>query len=583
VLKQLRDYAVKYLNSEPGFIPKHAAWALQFAPDGRFLGVVSLVVGDQKSDRGRHFAKVPSLSFPEMKAAGIPKAHPLLDTADRLTLLEVAPDDDKARQRFDFHLNMLRDAASRVPELGTLAQALADPAVLQEVQAALTAAGAKPNENVTFQIGDDFPIEAEPVHAWWREFHVTIKPAAGGDEMRCFITGQLAVPAPTHDTKIKGLASVGGRGMGDVVVGFDKDAFESYGLQQSANAACSEEAAAEYCSGLNHLIAAHSHRLAGGLVAHWYRDRVADVDDAMAWLYEGASDDDEVNAQRQARELLEAIHAGRRPDLGDNRYYAITLSGNSGRVVMRDWMEGRFEDLVCNIATWFDDLEIVHRAGGDTAHPPKFLAVLGATVRQLDDLVPPLIAAMWRAAVRNEPIPRSSLAQALLRVRADIIDDQPANHARMGLLKAYHLRKARQKGGEVMSDLKPYLNDEHPSAAYHCGRLMAVLAGLQHAALGDVGAGVVQRYYAAASTTPALVLGRLTRTAQFHINKLDGGLAYWYEGKLAGIWARLRDAVPRTLDLEDQSLFALGYYQQLADLRTKKSDTETSQEGNENG
>ncbi len=35
---------------------------------------------------------------------------------------------------------------------------------------------------------------------------------------------------------------------------------------------------------------------------------------------------------------------------------------------------------------------------------------------------------------------------------------------------------------------------------------MAVLAELQKAALKDVGAGVVQRYYAAASTTPALVL-----------------------------------------------------------------------------
>jgi len=34
---------------------------------------------------------------------------------------------------------------------------------------------------------------------------------------------------------------------------------------------------------------------------------------------------------------------------------------------------------------------------------------------------------------------------------------------------------------------------------------------------------------------------------------------------------RLQDAIPRTLDLEQQSLFALGYYQQLADLRTKKT------------
>jgi len=584
MLKELRDYARKHLDAEPGFIPKHAAWALQFSEDGRFLGVVTLKTSGAKNDSGRQFGKCPNLSQGEMKAESIPKTHLLVDTAERLVLLGVEPDDEKAHQRFAFHLRMLRDAAEPAPILSVLADALADETVLGRIRVALTEAKAKPADKVTFQIGEQFPVEADTVHQWWREFRHTIKPPAAGEQMRCLIAGELVIPAPTHDTKIKGLASVGGRGMGDVVVGFDKDAFESYGLQQSANAACSEGAAAEYCSGLNELIASHSHRLASGLTVHWYKQRVRVEDDPMAWLYEGgADDDDEIDAQRQARELLQSIQAGKRPDLGDNYYYALTLSGNSGRVVVRDWMEGRFEELVRNVHGWFDDLEIVHRAGGATARPPKLLAVLGATVRQLDDLVGPLVARMWRVAVRNEPIPRTFLAQALLRVRADVIDDQPANHARMGLLKAYHLRKARKKGGDAMSEIRPYLNDEHPSTAYHCGRLMAVLASLQHAALGDVGAGVVQRYYAAASTTPALVLGRLTRTAQFHLNKLEGGLAYWYEQRLADIWGRLRDVVPRTLNLEEQSLFALGYYQQMADMRTKKSDNKEPEEADNNG
>lgn len=125
----------------------------------------------------------------------------------------------------------------------------------------------------------------------------------------------------------------------------------------------------------------------------------------------------------------------------------------------------------------------------------------------------------------------------------------------------------------MSEDIKPYLNPDHPNPAYHCGRLMAVYAALQRSALGDVGAGVVQRYYAAAIATPALVLGRLARLSQAHLGKLEGpGLTWWYESLLADVWGRLRDAVPRTLDLEEQSLFALGYYQQLADLRTKKAD-----------
>lgn len=120
--------------------------------------------------------------------------------------------------------------------------------------------------------------------------------------------------------------------------------------------------------------------------------------------------------------------------------------------------------------------------------------------------------------------------------------------------------------------MSAYLNPEHPNSAYHCGRLLAVFARLQRAALGDVGAGVVQRYYTAASQTPGLVLGRLAANAKNHLSKLEGGLAWWYENQIADVMSRIRDQIPSTLTLENQSLFALGYYQQLAALNAGKSN-----------
>ena len=134
----------------------------------------------------------------------------------------------------------------------------------------------------------------------------------------------------------------------------------------------------------------------------------------------------------------------------------------------------------------------------------------------------------------------------------------------------------------MQDELRPLLNENHPDPAYQCGRLMAVMAQLQRRALGDVGAGLIQRYYAAASSTPALVLGRLTRTSQFHLNKLDPGLAHWYDSKIAEIWSRIKDNVPRTLSLESQSVFALGYYQQIADLRSGKSTDSNEKQGADN-
>lgn len=125
--------------------------------------------------------------------------------------------------------------------------------------------------------------------------------------------------------------------------------------------------------------------------------------------------------------------------------------------------------------------------------------------------------------------------------------------------------------------MQSHLNLNHPSSAYHAGRLMAVLASIQNSALGNVGAGVVQRYYAAASTTPALVLGRLVRGAQYHLDKLDKGLAIWYEQQLAQIMTQLGDDLPTTLTLQGQTLFALGYYQQQAAMFTKDGGSKTKE------
>lgn len=126
-----------------------------------------------------------------------------------------------------------------------------------------------------------------------------------------------------------------------------------------------------------------------------------------------------------------------------------------------------------------------------------------------------------------------------------------------------------------------YLKPDHPEPAYHCGRLLAVLASLQREAVGEVGANVVQRFYTAFSQTPGLVLGRLISNAKNHlagISKTRPGLVWWYEERIAEVMSRMQDRAPRILDLERQGLFALGYYQQLAALRAGNMTTEPATE-----
>ena len=83
----------------------------------------------------------------------------------------------------------------------------------------------------------------------------------------------------------------------------------------------------------------------------------------------------------------------------------------------------------------------------------------------------------------------------------------------------------------------------------------------------DVNTGIVERYYASAIQMPALVIGQLSSRSNHHLEKIKNGrLADQYREKLQEISVALGTSIPATLDLEQQSYFALGYYQMGARL-----------------
>lgn len=572
MLHEVIEYARREgLMGAPGFKFKPVRWLLFFDRDGRYLHTVELGDVEAKRNRGE-MIRAPNLELGEMKRGGSGTRHFLVDTAQVVTLLGAEEDDEKTRAKHEHFVGLLKDASGVTPDLAPVVKALSDPDTVAGIRAELEAKPASPTENVTFAVSGavpERPIEDDSWHEWWQTFRGGLQKEGAGFEMRCLLSGTLAEPTPTHP-KVKGLADVGGLSMGDVLPAFKQESFRSYGLAQAANAAMSEEMAAAYPTALNQLIREHSRTLAGNKILHWYHD--TPDEDPVEWLVEDP-EAQEADALRRARELLAAIEEGRRPDLAENRYFALTLSANSGRVVVRDWMEGSFKELVKSVKAWFKDLEVVARDGHGVTRPPKFFAVLGAMVRDLDELHPPLVARMWRVAVRNEPIPQQAMARALTRFRLAVMTDQPVRTAGVGLLKAFLCRQGDK-------ELQPMLNPNHPDPAYHCGRLLAILDYLQYRALGDVGAGVVQRYFGAASTTPALVLGRLLRLAQFHLAKLENkGERLGFERRIAEVMDRL-DEIPRSLKLEEQSLFALGYYQQKA--FRPSADTDDATQDNEN-
>jgi CRISPR-associated protein Csd1 len=621
MLNQLVKYAeAKGLASMPGFRSKEVRWAIHYDMSGKFLGVTELGNAGEKGNRGRTFPLCPNLTQPEMLRGGQGCRHFLVDSTEVVALHTEDTNDAKVRAKHAYFVDLLEKASAVVPELHAIGLSLNDDTVCAQITDLIKSAKGKKTDSVTIAILERKPmflVEDETWHPWWQQFRLELanggvgQASAGADApkaaMRCLLTGELVQPLSTQP-KISGLSDVGGLAMGDAFACFDKEAFASYGLEQGANAAMSEEIVSVYNTALNNLIRNSTQRLVGTKMVYWYAGTVPVPKEAdpIRRLNLSFDDDDEQNpdgkpevpplgakgkkrmiddskeaaALLKAREFFSAIRSGKYGTLDDDHYYMLALSGASGRVMVRNWIQGQYLELAENIEAWFDDLRIVRRDGSGLTAPPKFKAVLGALVRVLKDIPASLETALWNVAIRGEPFSDGVMSQALTRAKLDVIQDAPPNHARMGLLKAYWVRRHKQNGETCL--MNDYLNEDHPDPAYHCGRLMAVLADLQYAALGDVGAGVVQRYYAAASATPDLVFGRLLRLAQFHLNKLGNekkGLSLGIDGQIAQITSKIKmpnTQFPRALTLREQSLFALGYYQQKAYRKPQKTQDGTN-------
>ena len=122
------------------------------------------------------------------------------------------------------------------------------------------------------------------------------------------------------------------------------------------------------------------------------------------------------------------------------------------------------------------------------------------------------------------------------------------------------------------------LDPANPSPAYQLGRLFAVLEAAQYAALGRVNASIADRYYGAASATPARVFGPLLRGVRTHVSTARKlGRGGWIEARLEQIVGTLEGRLPPSLRLEDQGRFAIGYYHERAYGRARASDTGTAQ------
>lgn len=128
------------------------------------------------------------------------------------------------------------------------------------------------------------------------------------------------------------------------------------------------------------------------------------------------------------------------------------------------------------------------------------------------------------------------------------------------------------------------LDQTNVQPAYLCGRLLAVLDRIQGLAIKGANTGIVDKFYGSASSAPASVFGTLMHGAQAHMGKLKRdmpGAHHRLEEQLEAIALPLRE-FPKTLTLEEQGLFALGFYHQRAADRLAAKERSEARKTNAN-
>jgi CRISPR-associated protein Csd1 len=184
----------------------------------------------------------------------------------------------------------------------------------------------------------------------------------------------------------------------------------------------------------------------------------------------------------------------------------------------------------------------------------------------LENIAPNLAADLFAAILTGRPFPRAVLDCAVRRVRAErtIYGDRAA------VLKAF-LCRARRAGqfDHSLPEVRPMLDEACLDPAYRLGRLFAVLEKIQEDAIG-ASATIRDHYYGAASATPIVVFPQLMRKLPHHLAKLDAST--YFEKIIQQICDGLQPPAPfpPVLKLEEQGLFAVGYYHQRQALFTKR-------------
>jgi len=401
---------------------------------------------------------------------------------------------------------------------------------------------------------------------------------------KCSICGKSDYPVENAPHgMIKRVPS--GQTSGCALISFNFNATESYNLSGNLNSSICTNCAKTYVEGLNYLMTngriiinletkgkkkeyfQFTNRKNFGsdtAMVFWTRDnaKLKEID-----LFEEPNEDDIC----KLIDSISNVKTGSIGNVNSDVFYSFTLSGAAARIFVRDWIESSLEDIRRNIKTWFEDILIMQYDSTQKKMVKYYsslykLAFCCQNNKDKDKFVFSRTAnLLWNSALKENSLPITILNNVLKRVKLDGVTPERAT-----LIKLI-LNRNNTGGIKLMEKL----DESNKSIAYISGRIFAVLESIQYAALGKTNAGLRERFFSSASTTPSTAFGRIIKMSQHHLSKLKGekpGLAVIFDKELSQLCS-LITSFPTTFSLEEQGQFAIGFYHQKQTQFNKKELT----------
>lgn len=417
---------------------------------------------------------------------------------------------------------------------------------------------------ITFRVEDRLVHQLKAIRMFWKEHEESRLAEQSTIKSECIICGKVKPITNRHPVEIQI-----GRDRVQLITANEK-AFESYGLKASAIAPVCNRCALTYGRALRYLFNSdeHSQWIANVNIAFWTRKPT----DFNPLTFLTDPDPNEVT-----RLITSPRRSQPMPEVEANDFYALVATTNQSRLIIRDWIETTISKIQKTLGDYFD-LQSLVTWSGELGNPVGVYSLASSLIRDFNDLSPRVIPALLDCALKGYKLPTWLLDQAVKRAKADV--DNRMTYPRAVLIKMV-LNNQILRDKEVK--LEPDLNPENDNPAYLCGRLLGVLEEIQRAAIPGAKATIVDRFYGTASSAPASVFGNLLRKGQNHLSKLrktKEGAYYALQNELENIFSELAE-FPKTLSLEDQGLFAMGYYQQRAASRAQAREKAKEKEASE--